>query len=1178
MLPYNKDFSNVVLVGLAVLLLMSFFCPATLHSQGLPRIDLPEQAPPPRIETPQTLLTASNIGPNTNLVILLDKIRNLSSQGRLVEAQKVATTALENLNESEQNEFYLRQIKAEETKLYFKLANQAMLQKQYSQASQYIARYRENVGEELENRKIRREIKTELSDRKDVSLVGRLVEELDQAKKDLAQLRAKSGLPKDDAQPDLDRLVEEEKDKLDRSLMSAENLLRKARFDSSQGRYDLADQYLNEALNSLTPNSGTIAMISDLYKAKQQVIWYRVGEAMLKGKVAEVQELTLNYRETEESRRKVETQTLGVSAEIDFDAEIRKANEKNKEQAKFAQEMLDESKELIEEREYDRAEKILLKISNFLEPSTLTWPLILEASLVKNRINLAKADDAREEKDWEKAQELLDEFRTGFYSDRNIQGDSLTYGRPGLKETQGEDAVEQELALADKELEKIRKDKRDPFKRDISEFTPEWKEQQEQLRELLMRAKVQFINGDLTGATETYRVIETRFSDNFEAKEMLKRISQMRQQESYLGYIKTRQEMLEEIEREWERPKVFDRQIEETKEVEEGPSNIESKLKLIEIPGVDFFNSPLSEAMTELQRQARLFDLTEPDPAKKGLNIIPLIGEEEEPTVNIKLNAMALGKMIEFITEMVGWTFDIRSDAVVIQKTGGTFKGRPLETEFYQMNPGTVQRLTGSSGGGAADADPFAAPAGGGDGGGDEGIKIRAFLENTGIPFIDAKGHKFAFDGFQMIITHERRYLDLIERILSKLDEESSKQVEIEAKFLEVQEGALDEISFDWQYSWGNANLLYDPETFMPQVDSRGNLSRSYERVVTGNTRTLATAHSPSGTTRDTIISMPDNPDASMNIANPVPNLPGKIGIGAGVSPLGTFSSNRDGSIETVGQNEMIIGSSQAALMISALKRKQGTDLLSAPRVTVMDGQSATITVAQEFIYPTEYEPAPAPTIGGGGGGNNDGGGLGGAIQIQSAIPQFETVAPLDEQPGFREVGVVLNVTPTIEKYNSINLRLTPKVTEFDGFIEYGGNSAMIGTSQVGSPPMMIQPSGILMPIFSVRKVDTQVSIFDGATVIIGGLTREEVKTVNDKIPVLGNIPIIGKLFQSNAESYQKRNLLIFVSASIVSKGGSPVREVIQNISPQSIFKDPVIMTPTGTIRRTFKEDEPDKN
>ena len=128
--------------------------------------------------------------------------------------------------------------------------------------------------------------------------------------------------------------------------MSAENLLRKARFDSAQGRYDIADDNLNEALGLLSPSAGTIAMISDLYKAKQQIIWYRVGEAMLKGKVAEVQELTLNYKETEESRRKLETNTLGISAEIDFDAEIRKANEKNKEQAKFAEEMLDESKRL----------------------------------------------------------------------------------------------------------------------------------------------------------------------------------------------------------------------------------------------------------------------------------------------------------------------------------------------------------------------------------------------------------------------------------------------------------------------------------------------------------------------------------------------------------------------------------------------------------------------------------------------------------------------------------------------------------------------------------------------------------------------------------------------------------------------------------------------------------------
>ena len=408
-----------------------------------------------------------------------------------------------------------------------------------------------------------------------------------------------------------------------------------------------------------------------------------------------------------------------------------------------------------------------------------------------------------------------------------------------------------------------------------------------------------------------------------------------------------------------------------------------------------------------------------------------------------------------------------------------------------------------------------------------------------------------------MIVTHERRFLDLIERILERLDQDSSRQVEIETKFLEVQEGALEEISFDWQFRWGNPVPAVAPQTGMPTIDSRGRPVMVYEKNLQGNTRTLAQAHSPGGLERDITITFPDNPDSNQKFPNPVPVLPNNISIGSGITPLLDFTSN-----------SLIIGSREAALLVNALKRRQGTDVLSAPRVTVMDGQPASITIAQEFIYPTDYQPAQLPG-GGGGGGFPGGGGMGGGIQIRPAVPQFDTVAPDDEQPGFREVGVVLDVTPRIEKYNSIALELNPKVTEFDGFVEYGGQSAMIGTGF--STPTIIQPSGILMPIFSVRKVNTTVTIFDGATVIIGGLTREEVKTVNDKIPVLGNIPLIGRLFQSNAESYQKRNLLIFVSASIVSRGGSPVREVIQNISPQSIFKDPVIMTPTGTIRRTFK-------
>ncbi len=1135
-------------------------------------IAFPEQSPPPSPVSDGEAVY--NFNSQTNLVSLLGNIRRLVASKELDKAERIAIAALQNIQQTEQNKFYLNQIRKEETKIYYEQAKLAMSQEEYSLASKLLEKYRENVAQELAERKIQREVVLSKDGPKDASLVGKLIEELDQAKKDLSEIRAKSGLPDDDAKPDLERLMEEERAKIASTTKEAERLLLRARRNSAQGNYDQAIQQIDEGLSLLPANTATIALVSDLYQAKQQVIWYQMGEAMLKGKVPDVQKLVLDYKEIEESRRKAETETLGEGDEINFDEEMQKAQAKNIEQAMLAEEMLEEATKEIKNKEYAKADGILYKIKNFLEPSTMTWPIILEASLIKNRIHLEKAEDAREIKDWDAAKKHLEEFKTGFYQDRDIQGDTLTFGRPGLKQSRGEKAVEKELERADKMADRIRDDQQDPYRRDITEYTPDWKDRKTELEDYLMRAKVQFINGDLTGATETYRAIETRFSDNLEAKNMLKRISMMRQQESYLGYLKTRQEMLEEIEREWERPKVFDRQIEDVQEARNETSELEDKLSLIKIPEVPFFESPLDEAMQELMLKSKQFDLTEQDPAKKGVQIIVKQPPDDEPfpLVTITLNSMELGKMIQWITEMVSWTYDIRADAVVISKTGGSFKGRPLETEFYEVTQGTINRMTGGGGGGMGGgaADPFAPPpAGGGGGADDTGLKIKAFLEGAGIPFDDSKGHKFVFDGFQMIVTHDRRSLDLIERILAKLDQDSSRQVEIETKFLEVQEGALDEITFDWKYSFDNPVPEVDPTTGMPVLDSRGRPKAVYEKNMGGNTRTLAEAHSPSGIARDITISYPDNPDADRVIPNPTPTLPGKIGIGSGVSPLLDVQKNFNG-LSIGGQS--ILPDFQAGILINALKRKQGTDLLSAPRVTVMDGQLATITVAQEFIYPTDYQPAQAPGAAGGGGGGLGGlgGGVGGGITIQSATPSFDTVAPEDENPGFREVGVVLEVTPTIEKYNSINLDLKPKVTEFDGFVEYGGPSGTIGTGF--STATVLAPSGILMPIFSVRKVQTQVTIFDGATVIIGGLTREEVKTVNDKVPVLGNIPLLGRLFQSSAESYHKRNLLIFVSASIVSRGGSPVRETIQNISPQSIFKDPVILTPTGTIRRNFKD------
>ena len=182
------------------------------------------------------------------------------------------------------------------------------------------------------------------------------------------------------------------------------------------------------------------------------------------------------------------------------------------------------------------------------------------------------------------------------------------------------------------------------------------------------------------------------------------------------------------------------------------------------------------------------------------------------------------------------------------------------------------------------------------------------------------------------------------------------------------------------------------------------------------------------------------------------------------------------------------------------------------------------------------------------------GGGSSTSVAITAGTPQDFTV---------QEVGVTLEVTPTVAADDSIALNLKPKVTEFEGFVEYGGTSiAISGTTTV------TVPSGFFQPIFSTREVTTDVTVFDGATVIIGGLTREEVKAVDDKVPVLGSIPIIGAAFRSSGKTTQKRSLLVFVTANLVSPGGATLRSTHPGMRAGSTFSNPTLLSPGGAVYR----------
>jgi len=225
--------------------------------------------------------------------------------------------------------------------------------------------------------------------------------------------------------------------------------------------------------------------------------------------------------------------------------------------------------------------------------------------------------------------------------------------------------------------------------------------------------------------------------------------------------------------------------------------------------------------------------------------------------------------------------------------------------------------------------------------------------------------------------------------------------------------------------------------------------------------------------------------------------------------------------------------------VVRALNQKKGVDLLSAPKVTTKSGQRAVIEVVREFRYPTTFTPPQVPSITGGGGGV-------GTVNIAVVTPttpqSFET----------RNTGVTLEVEPVVGPDGiTIDLNLVPQVVEFEGFINYGSpifginpNASFNPITNIFTPSQVLLTENVInQPVFSTRKVTTNVSVWDGQTVVLGGLIREDVQKTEDRTPIIGDIPLVGRLFRTNVDQHIKRNLIIFVTARLVTPGGLPLHE-----------------------------------
>ncbi|MGB0744812.1 MAG: type II secretory pathway, component PulD, partial [Opitutales bacterium] len=712
--------------------------------------------------------------------------------------------------------------------------------------------------------------------------------------------------------------------------------------------------------------------------------------------------------------------------------------------------------------------------------------------------------------------------------------------------------------LADRLAEKLDRGISNPYNLEISEISPDYVAQSKVIRDLLTKARAQFLNGDYDGAQSTFREVEARDANNAEAKLFQTRIALILGDIHEQNHYKTRAQMMTELDQAWERPKVFDVDV-------GGPEviindGLQEKLNKIVIPQVNFAGMELTRVIETLSELSAVYDLEE----QKGVNIVPIFNpNDNNPRVNITLRDLNLDRILQFVTQQVNFSYDVGTDAVTIQPSdsiGGVGGGTTI-TEFFPITRATVIRLTGvrsGGGGGGGPVDPFAptTATSAGPSASEETEALQSFFQSAGVNF-ELPGTSLAFDGEQLIVTQTRRNLERMRTILRNYNE--VKQVEIEAKFLEVSQNDLDEFGFDWTITDG-ARPLFDAAG-LPILDENGNQQFSFDRSFTTQGRTLNDAFATDSTT------------AAINITgiDPIPVAPPALNTAIDLASEG-------GNIfSATGWSAGNLGIDMA---IRALSRKAGTDLMSAPKVTVLSGKKATITVAQELRYPESYGDIESTVGNRGGGNNNNNGGGGSSISITAGTPQdFVT----------RNVGVELAVTPNVENDDTISLLLEPRVTEFEGFVEYGGPSVAISGSGGGgfidpitgiflggasTATVVTVPAGFYQPIFSTRELSTEVTIFDGATLVMGGLTRDEIKTVNDSVPVLGDIPGIGRLFRSEGETRQKRNLLIFVTANMVSPGGSPARQNYRHVSANSLFQNPTISTPSGNANRSIGVEE----
>ena len=630
----------------------------------------------------------------------------------------------------------------------------------------------------------------------------------------------------------------------------------------------------------------------------------------------------------------------------------------------------------------------------------------------------------------------------------------------------------------------------------------------DQVRRGLYTAEGAYNLGKFDEAKTHYEAVLRIDPHNRAARRGMERVAIAKSNYLNAAYDHTRAELFAEVEAQWELQLPL---IDEIPEFEAGIVRragdpaflpVANKINRIIIPTFRIEQASLQEALDVLRIRSREFDTLELDPAQRGVNINLIIGQDDPSAsdilsrrIDLQLSNASIAAILGYICDLTGTDFTMDDYSVIVRPLAA--HRDEMISRTFRVPPDFLGSLSGAANGSDQPADIFAPTP-------QQGILpqrlgVREALEANGIQFPEGAGASLSNNLLR--VTHTASAMEIVEQLVNAAAESEPISVVTRVTIMRVQETRLTELGYDWLL--GNFKIGGGGGDFLGVSGGTGSLS-DLDPVLTSPTMNPITAGNRSG-------SEAINPNVFIT------------GV-ARSDELGTDGANRAPGVLSVSG---IMNNTTAQMVLRGLDQKGGIDIMNQPSVVTRNGQSASVRVFREFTYPTEYEPPEIP--------QNVG------SNTQSPVtPATPTAFEM------RETGMLLEVLPVADaSRNYIDLTIAPSITDFDGFINYGSpvNTTSINPFTGAIQQVEITSNAILQPIFSINRLNTQVTIADGATLVLGGLLSSRVEDVQDQTPILGDIPIIGRFFQTKARQPVRTAVLFFVNVELIDPTGRPYRD-----------------------------------